>query len=162
MITPAGAGRAAPRGAATEQSVFATGETATGLAEGVLGRRPTDRADRTRPRARGRRPLRPEFLPGGEAVLFTIIPATGGIESAVAVLTCGPACRRSSSGGSHAHYVQTGHLVYGVMGTLRCSVRPRRLEVVGTALPVLEGVVTTAVGAADIAVAANGSLSTSR
>ena len=103
----------------------------------------------------------PEFLPGGEAVLFTIIPATGGIESAqVAVLDLRTGMSKVLiRGGSHAHYVQTGHLVYGVMGTLRAvAFDLGRLEVVGTALPVLEGVVTTAVGAADIAVAANGSL----
>jgi hypothetical protein len=62
-------------------------------------------------------------------------------------------------GGSHAHYVPTGHLVYGVTGTLRAvAFDLGRLEVVGTPAPVLEGVVTTGLGAADIAVAANGSL----
>ena len=105
--------------------------------------------------------LWPEFLPGGEAVLFTIIPAGGGIENAqIAVLDL----RTGTSkvlirGGSHAHYVPTGHLVYGVSGTLRAvAFDLGRLEVVGTPAPVLEGVVTTAVGAADVAVAANGSL----
>ena len=103
----------------------------------------------------------PEFLPGGEAVLFTITPATGGIENAqIAVLDL----RTGTSkvlirGGSHAHYVPTGHLVYGVTGTLRAvAFDLGRLEVVGTPAPVLEGVVTTASGAADVAVAANGSL----
>ena len=50
-------------------------------------------------------------------------------------------------GGSHAHYVPTGHLVYGVAGTLRAvAFDLGRLEVVGTPAPVLEGVVTTAIG----------------
>ncbi len=50
-------------------------------------------------------------------------------------------------GGSHAHYVPTGHLVYGVAGTLRAvAFDLERLEVVGTPVPVLEGVVTTAIG----------------
>ena len=62
-------------------------------------------------------------------------------------------------GGSHAHYVPTGHLVYGVAGTLRAvAFDLARLEATGTPAPVLEGVVTTATGAADVAVAANGSL----
>ena len=62
-------------------------------------------------------------------------------------------------GGSHARYVPTGHLVYGVSGTLRAvAFDLERLEVVGTPATVLEGVVTTGLGAADIAVAANGSL----
>jgi hypothetical protein len=65
----------------------------------------------------------------------------------------------SRSYGSHAHYVPTGHLVYGVAGTLRAvPFDLARLEVVGTPAPVLEGVATTPGGAADIAVAANGSL----
>src|SRR5207247_8183474 len=62
-------------------------------------------------------------------------------------------------GGSHAHYLPTGHLVYGVNGTLRAvAFDLKRVEVAGTPAPVLEGVVTTPTGAADIAVAANGSL----
>jgi hypothetical protein len=62
-------------------------------------------------------------------------------------------------GGSHAHYVATGHLVYGVTGTLRAvPFDLERLEVIGTPAPVLEGVWTTPLGAANIAVAANGSL----
>src|SRR6185436_14119085 len=43
--------------------------------------------------------------------------------------------------------------------TYRASVNDlRRLEVVGTPAPVLDGVVTTGFGAADVAVAANGSV----
>ena len=103
----------------------------------------------------------PEFLPGGGAVLFTITSAGDSIENAqVAVLDL----RTGTSkvlirNGSHAHYVPTGHLVYGVAGTLRAvTFDLGRLEVVGTPTPVLDGVVTTAYGAADVAVAANGSL----
>ena len=68
--------------------------------------------------------------------------------------------RRSCiSGGSHAHYVPTGHLVYGVAGTLRAvAFDLERLAVVGAPAPVLDGVMTTGIGAADVAVAANGSL----
>ena len=105
--------------------------------------------------------LWPEFLPGGEAVLFTITPADGGIENAqIAVLDLQTGTSKVLiRGGSHAHYVPTGHLVYGVAGTLRAvAFDLGRLEVVGTPAPVLEGVVTTATGAADVAVAANGSL----
>jgi dipeptidyl aminopeptidase/acylaminoacyl peptidase len=103
----------------------------------------------------------PEFLPGGEAVLFTITPANGSIENAqVAVLDLKSGTSKVLiRGGSHAHYVPTGHLVYGVAGTLRAVAFDRgRLEVVGTPAPVLEGVVMTSLGGADVAVAANGSL----
>jgi eukaryotic-like serine/threonine-protein kinase len=103
----------------------------------------------------------PEALPGGEAVLFTIAQASGSIESAqIAVLDLRTRISKVLiRGGSHAHYVPTGHLVYGVAGTLR-AVRfdLDRFEVIGTAVPVLEGVATTAQGAANVAIAANGSL----
>ena len=62
-------------------------------------------------------------------------------------------------GASDARYVPTGHLLYSVAGTLRAvAFDLRRLEVVGTPALVLEGVATTLTGAANMAVAANGSL----
>ena len=87
----------------------------------------------------------PEVLPGGRAVLFTITTA-GGLDNAqIAVLDL--ATREQKvliRGGSHARYVPTGHLVYGVAGTLRAvAFDLRRLEVVGTPVPVLEQVITT-------------------
>jgi serine/threonine-protein kinase len=105
--------------------------------------------------------LWPEFLPGDEAVLFTITPATGSIEDAqIAVLDLQTGTTRVLlRGGSHAHYVPTGHLIYGAAGTVRAvAFDLRRLEVVGTPAQVLKGVMTTSQGAADFAVAANGSL----
>ena len=116
-------------------------------------------------RERGERAhMWPEFLPGGEAVLFTITSLTDSaatLENAqIAVLDLQTGMsKKLIGGGSHAHYVPTGHLVYGVAGTLRAV--PFDLErraVVGTPVPVLEGLMTTARGAADFAVAANGSL----
>jgi serine/threonine-protein kinase len=139
--------------------IFATFEPGTGLqrvSDG--GGEPTVL---TRPdRGRGERDhWWPEFLPGGEAVLFTIKSDADGIDQ-VAVLDL----RTGTSkvlirGGSNARYVATGHLVYGVTGTLRAvAFDLGRLEVVSTPAPVLEGVVTTAMGAANAMVAANGSL----
>ena len=97
--------------------------------------------------------LWPEFLPGGEAVLYTITRHRRHREREIAVLDL----RTGTSkvlirGGSHAHYVPTGHLVYGVEGTLRAvAFDLERLEVVGTPAPVLEGVVTTLSGDAQVA-----------
>ena len=153
--------RAVPRGAPDGTIIFATNAPATGLQRvSAAGGEPTVLTKPDRERGEGDH-LWPEFLPGGKAVLFTITPASGGIENAqIAVLDL----RTGTSkvlirGGSHAHYVPTGHLVYGVAGTLRAvAFDLGRLEVVGTPAPVLEGVVTTATGAADVAVAANGSL----
>jgi eukaryotic-like serine/threonine-protein kinase len=153
-----------PRGATWGPSgtiIFATDEPTTGLQRvSAAGGEPTVL---TKPeRERGERDhLWPEFLPGGEAVLFTITPATGGIENGqIAVLDLQTGTSRVLvRGGSHAHYVPTGHLIYGVAGTLRAvAFDLGRLEVVGTPAPVLAGVATTFLGAADVAVAANGSL----
>ena len=77
----------------------------------------------TRPaQARGERyHLWPEMLPGGRAVLFTITATTGGLAaSQVAILDLGTRDYRVLvRGGSHAHYVPSGHLVYTAEGTLR-------------------------------------------
>lgn len=62
-------------------------------------------------------------------------------------------------GGSHAYYVPSGHLVYGIGSTLRAvAFDPDRLEVVGTPVPVLEEMMTTAGGAADLTFAENGTM----
>jgi hypothetical protein len=56
--------------------------------------------------------LWPEFLPGGQAVLFTIT-SPGGIDNAqVAVLDLKTGMQKVLvRGGSHARYVPSGHLV---------------------------------------------------
>ena len=141
--------------------VFATTSPAIGLQRvSAAGGEPTVLTKPDRERGENDH-LWPEFLPGGEAVLFTITPATEDMANAqIAVLDLET---RTSKvlirGGSHAHYVPTGHLVYGVAGTLRAvAFDLRRREVTGTPALVLENVVTTGSGAAEFAVAANGSL----
>ena len=103
----------------------------------------------------------PEFLPGGQSVLFTITPARGGIENAqIAVLDLKAGTYKTLlRGGSHAHYVPTGHLVYGAGGTLRAvRFNLARLEVIGTPVTVLDQVVMTPAGAVDMVIAANGTM----
>ena len=141
--------------------IFATATAATALMRvSAAGGEPTvlTKSDR----ARGETDhVWPEFLPGGKAVLFTVTSANGSIESTqIAVLDLQTGTRKVLiRGGSDAHYAPTGHLVYGFAGTLRAvAFDLRRLEVVGTPTPVLEGVVTTAEGAANVAMAANGAL----
>ena len=102
----------------------------------------------------------PEFLPGGEAVLFTITSVTGRPDDAqIAVLDLRTGTYKTLLRGSHAYYVPTGHLVYGFAGTLRAApFALPSLEVEGASAPVREGVTTTFLGAVDAVVAANGSL----
>src|SRR4029450_13001077 len=62
-------------------------------------------------------------------------------------------------GGSHAHYVTSGHLVYATAGTLRAvPFDLTRLETRGTPVPIERNVVTTANGAVDAVVADDGTL----
>jgi Tol biopolymer transport system component len=103
----------------------------------------------------------PEMLPGGRAVLFTITSLTGGLDAAqVAVLDLQTGARRILvRGGSHAHYVSSGHLVYAAAGTLRAMPFDlARLETRGTPVTVVPDVVTTIKGGVNAVVAGDGTL----
>src|SRR5262245_20604863 len=108
----------------------------------------------------------PHLLPGGHAVLFTISAADGGLatsaNSQIAVLDLrspAPAHKILIRGGSDARYVPTGHLVYFADGSLR-AVRfdPDRLEIIGSATPVLASLATVVGNSGDFDVAQNGTL----
>ena len=141
--------------------IFATNVPTAGLRRvSETGGEPTALTSPDRERGEGYH-LWPEFLPGGHAVLYTITPLGGNTSDArVAVLDL----RTGTSkvlirGGSDARYVPTGHLLYSAAGTLRAvPFDLRRLDLVGTPAQVLEGVATTLTGAADAAVATNGTL----
>ncbi|MGH9255516.1 MAG: hypothetical protein ACRD3C_13225 [Vicinamibacterales bacterium] len=143
--------------------VFATNSTTTGLQQ--IGAAGGPATVLTRPNRAGGDfdHLWPELLPSGRAVLFTIFPLSGGVDAAqVAVFD-----RQSGTqkvvvrGGSHAHYVRSGHLVYAAANTLRAvAFDPVTLETLGTSVPVAPDVVTTGAsgGAVDAVVAADGTL----
>jgi hypothetical protein len=103
--------------------------------------------------------LWPEFLPGGRAVLFTIT-ATTAENAQIAVFDLDTGSHKVViPGGSHAHYVPTGHLVYGAAGALRAvPFDLDRLQTTGASAPIISPVLTTASGAADFDVSANGTL----
>jgi serine/threonine-protein kinase len=144
--------------------VFATNGTATGLQQVAAAGGPTTVL--TRPdRARGDVDhVWPERLPGGRALLFTVLPVTGGVDAAqVAVLDRQTRVQTVVvRGGSHAHYVGSGHLVYAAANTLRAvAFDPVTLETRGTPVPVVPDVVTMVVspgGGVDAVVAADGTL----
>jgi serine/threonine-protein kinase len=101
----------------------------------------------------------PQALPGGRAVLFTILPAAGDLDAAdVAVLDLTTGAQRILvHGGSDAHYVASGHLVYATPGALQAvAFDLARLAVRGTPVPVLPSIVTTANGGADVATGLDG------
>ena len=93
-------------------------------------------------------------------MLFTIV-SNGAIDTAqIAVLDL----QRGTQtvlirGGSHAHYVSSGHLVYAAGSSLRAvAFDSDRLEVIGTPTPVVPEIATTADGGANFEVALNGTL----
>jgi serine/threonine-protein kinase len=141
--------------------IFSTGNTATGL-QRVSAAGGTAEV-LTRPdRAQGEADhVWPEILPGGHVVLFTITSQTGQLDMAqVAVRDLRTGTQKVLvRGGSHGHYVTSGHLVYVAAGTLH-AIRfdPNRLETQGTAVPVLPQLAVTGDGAVDFAVAADGTL----
>jgi hypothetical protein len=102
----------------------------------------------------------PEVLPEGQAVLFTIATSAGPDSEQVAVLDLRTRAQKVLiRGGSHARYVPTGHLVYGVAGTLRAvAFDLGRLEVAGTPVPVLEQVMRNRWGGLDMSLSRDGTL----
>ncbi len=101
----------------------------------------------------------PEVLPGGRAVLFTILTADlDTAQIAVADLETGEH-RVLVPGGHSPRYASTGHVVYAASGTLRAvGFDLDTLEVVGNPVPVLDDVVTKETGAANFDLAEDGSL----
>jgi serine/threonine-protein kinase len=103
----------------------------------------------------------PQFLPGGQAVLFTITRATEPVANAdVAVLDLRTGAQKILvPGGHHATYARTGHLVYGVGGTLRAvAFHLESLETIGSPVPVVSEVLMKASGAVDFDVSSDGTL----
>src|SRR5262245_60309258 len=105
--------------------------------------------------------LFPFVLPGGRGVLFAIVVTGQPIENAqIAVLDLKTGEKKILiRGGSRPEYVDTGHIVYAIAGTLR-AVRfdLARLEVLSDPVSVVEQVTTFATGAANFATSRTGTL----
>ena len=100
----------------------------------------------------------PDFLPGGQAILFAGGTA-GGFRIEVYLIGTGER-RNLIQGGMHPHFAPSGHLVYAQGGNLMAvQFDIQRLTVVGSAVPVVEGVAQyPATAAAQYALSAAGSL----
>ncbi len=94
-----------------ESIIFATANPTTGLQRvSAAGGMPSV-LTRPDPAQRQVDHLWPEMLPGGRAVLFTITTAGGLNAAQVAVLDLQTGTQKVLvRGGSHAHYVASGHL----------------------------------------------------
>jgi Tol biopolymer transport system component/predicted Ser/Thr protein kinase len=104
----------------------------------------------------------PDYLPDGNAVLFAA-GRTGinFINAQIAVQSAKPGDRRNLiQGGTQPRYALSGHLIYAQGGSLMAAAfSPQRLEVTGTAFPVVEGVLQFPVnGVAQYSLSSTGSL----
>jgi len=104
----------------------------------------------------------PEFLPGGEAVLFAAFRGGGNWNNAqISVQSVGSGERRDLvQGGTHPRYAPSGHLVYAQGGTLMAApFDAQSLTVTGAPVPVQEGVLqSTFSGAAQYSFSGTGAL----
>jgi dipeptidyl aminopeptidase/acylaminoacyl peptidase len=104
----------------------------------------------------------PEFLPGGEAVLFAALSAGMNWNDAqIAVQSLATGERRNLiQGGTHPRYASSGHLIYEREGNLMAvPFDARRLQVTGAAVQVVDGVVQAPLaGAAQYSISATGAL----
>jgi Tol biopolymer transport system component len=104
----------------------------------------------------------PEFLPGGKAVLFASgINLANWNNAQVAVQSLGTGERRNLiQGATQPRYALSGHLVYAQGGNLMAvPFDPQRLDVTGTAVPVLESLLQSpSSGAAQYSFSMTGSL----
>ena len=139
--------------------VFATGGAASGLWRvAALGGEP-EQLTTPDPEQGEIDHLWPQFLPGGDAVLFAIT-ASPIEESQIAVLSLDTRERKVIvRGGSFPQYSPTGHLLYGVEGALwAVGFDLSRKETIGDPVPVQQDVLTKPSGAADFSLSEDGSL----
>ncbi len=100
----------------------------------------------------------PDVLPGRPAALYAAVDAEGSRIRAVALDTGDVV--DVVPGGEFPRYVPTGHVIYAVDSTLwAVAFDADRLEAIGDAVPVLEGVASGRFGAVQYSVADDGSLS---
>jgi serine/threonine-protein kinase len=143
--------------------IFATNNTDTGLlrlpalaSDGV-----PEVLTRPDPRKGEADHVWPSALPDGSGVLFTITAQTGGLDAAqIAFLdTRTGTISTLLHHGSQPRYVASGHLVYAARGTLfAVPFDLKRHQVTGAEVSVIEGIRTLGNGAADYALADQGTV----
>ncbi len=103
----------------------------------------------------------PHFLPGGDALLFTIFPTDRNVENAqIALLSMETGeYRVLVSGGANARYSPTGHIVYGALSTLRgVGFDLDSLTVTSDPVPLVADVETKGLGGASFDFSEDGTL----
>jgi serine/threonine-protein kinase len=132
--------------------VFATGATDTGLQQVSADGGPVTVLTRPNRELGEADHIRPQILPDGHGVLFTITATSGGLD-AVAVLDLASGISKTLvRGGQDARYVPSGHLVFRAGETLRAVA----FDLAGRATRGTP--VTVVAGVADLDVASDGTL----
>ena len=99
----------------------------------------------------------PEWLPGGNAVLFT--SGTSSTDGRISVYSIKTGERRDLFPGSYSRYASSGHLIYRQGENLMAApFDPERLQVIGPSVPVVEGVLGDVNGVAHYSMSAAGTL----
>ena len=101
----------------------------------------------------------PEWLPDGKAVIFAV-GTVGSWDDAQIVAQSLASGERSVlvRGGTNPHFLASGHLLYARGGVMMAvAFDPVRLRVTGTPAPILENVLQSSDGAAQLSVAGEGS-----
>ena len=146
---------------ADDAIIAATSNAATGLLRVPAAGGPATVLTRPDPAQGEADHLWPERLPGGRAVLFTIMPLGGGLDKAqVAVLDLQTGTYTVLvRGGSLGRYVPSGHLVFAAAGELRAvPFDLARLETRGTPVTVVRNVLTNSQGVTQAVIAGDGTL----
>ena len=150
-----GASRGASWGA-DDSIVFATSDRSTGLLRvGASGGEPEvlTRPDTAKDEIDH---FYPSLLPGGRAILFTIIGRSG-LRRVAALDLESRQQKTLLPSGAQAQYVETGHLVYADAGALwTVGFDLTTLSVVGNPVPIVDQVLT--LGATAFALSRNGTL----
>ncbi len=99
----------------------------------------------------------PEWLPGGNAVLFA--SGTSSTDMRISVYSIKTGERRDLFPGSYPRYASSGHVIYKQGENLMATpFDPERLQVIGPSVPVVEGVLGDITGAAHYSISAAGTL----
>jgi len=102
----------------------------------------------------------PEALPGGHAVLFTVMSGSGVANAQIAAVDVQTGARKNLlRGGTNAIYLPTGHLLYSAGGSMRVvPFDADRLEIRGEPVPVPEPITVSSVGAVNASISGDGTL----
>jgi serine/threonine protein kinase len=101
----------------------------------------------------------PSFLPGGDSILFSVVPPGGSPSIAAIDVKTGAVSTVLDDGGFVPTYLPSGHLVFDRVGELRAMRFDRRSKTVsGDAVTVASGLFQSAQGFSPFAISQNGVL----